>query len=209
MLAKFFHDLLPEATVFDPVVHSPQNPCRIFHRFFFPDVNIVDIQVFGVSTFVLGGHGDTMVPLPRYSTVAGIPLPELMKPERIEELVVRTRTGGAEIVTLMKSGSALGRPIKAEPRPYAEEKAAKHSPRVASAESDGFAGAFFYPGQFYDYQWPMQLAGFSTQNNPAGAANFDASVGQTSSMNVTMTSKSGINQLHGSARYLYWNGGAV
>jgi len=51
-----------------------------------------------------------MVPLPRYSTVAGIPLPELMKPERIEELVARTRTGGAEIVALMKSGSAFYAP---------------------------------------------------------------------------------------------------
>ena len=63
-----------------------------------------------VSAFVLGGHGDTMVPLPRYSTVAGIPLPELMKKERIEELVARTRTGGAEIVALMKSGSAFYAP---------------------------------------------------------------------------------------------------
>jgi malate dehydrogenase len=63
-----------------------------------------------VSAFVLGGHGDTMVPLPRFSTVAGIPLPELMKPERIEELVQRTRTGGAEIVALLKSGSAFYAP---------------------------------------------------------------------------------------------------
>jgi malate dehydrogenase len=72
-------------------------------------------QDLGVSTtdvtaFVLGGHGDTMVPLPRYSTVAGIPLPELMKPERIEELVQRTRNGGAEIVALLKSGSAFYAP---------------------------------------------------------------------------------------------------
>jgi len=58
-----------------------------------------------VSAFVLGGHGDTMVPVPRYSTVAGIPLPELMKPERIEELVQRTRAGGAEIVTLLKTAA--------------------------------------------------------------------------------------------------------
>jgi malate dehydrogenase len=63
-----------------------------------------------VSAFVLGGHGDTMVPLPRYSTVAGIPLPELMKPERIEELVQRTRTGGAEIVSLLQTGSAFYAP---------------------------------------------------------------------------------------------------
>ena len=63
-----------------------------------------------VTAFVLGGHGDTMVPVPRYSTVAGIPLPELMRPERIEELVQRTRTGGAEVVALLKSGSAFYAP---------------------------------------------------------------------------------------------------
>ena len=63
-----------------------------------------------VTAFVLGGHGDTMVPLPRYSTVAGIPLPELMKAERIEELGTRTRNGGAEIVALLKAGSAFYAP---------------------------------------------------------------------------------------------------
>jgi malate dehydrogenase len=63
-----------------------------------------------VSAFVLGGHGDTMVPVPRYSTVAGIPLPELMKPDRIEALVERTRNGGAEVVALLKSGSAFYAP---------------------------------------------------------------------------------------------------
>jgi malate dehydrogenase len=63
-----------------------------------------------VTAFVLGGHGDTMVPIPRYSTVGGIPLPELMKPERIAELVDRTRTGGAEVVALLKTGSAFYAP---------------------------------------------------------------------------------------------------
>ena len=63
-----------------------------------------------VTAFVLGGHGDTMVPLPRLSTVAGIPLPELMKPDRIEALVQRTRNGGAEVVALLKSGSAFYAP---------------------------------------------------------------------------------------------------
>jgi malate dehydrogenase len=63
-----------------------------------------------VSAFVLGGHGDTMVPLPRFSTVAGIPLPELMTAERIEALVQRTRNGGAEIVALLKTGSAFYAP---------------------------------------------------------------------------------------------------
>ncbi len=63
-----------------------------------------------VSAFVLGGHGDSMVPLPRFSTVAGIPLPELLSPERIEALVQRTRNGGAEVVALLKSGSAFYAP---------------------------------------------------------------------------------------------------
>jgi malate dehydrogenase len=63
-----------------------------------------------VTAFVLGGHGDTMVPLPRFSTVAGIPLPELMSPDRIEALVTRTRNGGAEVVALLKSGSAFFAP---------------------------------------------------------------------------------------------------
>jgi malate dehydrogenase len=68
------------------------------------------ISASDVSAFVLGGHGDTMVPMPRYSTVAGIPLPEMMRKERIEELVQRTRDGGAEIVDLLKSGSAFYAP---------------------------------------------------------------------------------------------------
>jgi malate dehydrogenase len=63
-----------------------------------------------VSAFVLGGHGDSMVPLPRFSTVAGIPLPELLSPERIEAIVQRTRNGGAEVVALLKSGSAFYAP---------------------------------------------------------------------------------------------------
>ncbi len=63
--------------------------------------------------FVLGGHGDTMVPLPRYSTVAGIPITELMAADRIEALVERTRNGGAEIVGLLKTGSAYYAPASA------------------------------------------------------------------------------------------------
>jgi len=78
-----------------------------FRAFIAQDLGVSSADV---SAFVLGGHGDTMVPLPRYSTVAGIPLPELMKPERIEELVQRTRTGGAEIVALLKAGSAFYAP---------------------------------------------------------------------------------------------------
>jgi malate dehydrogenase len=71
------------------------------------------VSVADTNAFVLGGHGDTMVPLPRYSTVAGIPITELMVPERIEALVQRTRDGGAEVVALLKSGSAYYAPAAA------------------------------------------------------------------------------------------------
>jgi len=66
----------------------------------------VKVSVENVHSFVLGGHGDDMVPLPRYSTVAGIPLPDLLPKERIDAIVERTRKGGAEIVNLLKTGSA-------------------------------------------------------------------------------------------------------
>lgn len=68
------------------------------------------VSVADVTAFVLGGHGDTMVPLPRFSTVAGIPLPELLPADKIEALVERTRNGGAEIVNLLKTGSAFFAP---------------------------------------------------------------------------------------------------
>src|SRR5574337_679248 len=68
------------------------------------------VSVENVTAFVLGGHGDTMVPLPRYSTVAGIPLPELLSKERIDAIVERTRDGGAEIVGLLKTGGAYYAP---------------------------------------------------------------------------------------------------
>jgi malate dehydrogenase len=70
----------------------------------------LDVSVRDVRAFVLGGHGDTMVPLPRYSTVGGVPITELMSAERIEELVTRARNGGAEIVALLKTGSAFYAP---------------------------------------------------------------------------------------------------
>ena len=66
-----------------------------------------------IDAYVLGSHGDEMVPLPRYTTVAGIPLTELLTPERLEALVKRTRTGGAEIVNLLKTGSAFYAPSAA------------------------------------------------------------------------------------------------
>jgi len=62
---------------------------------------------------VLGGHGDDMVPLPRYSTVAGIPLPDLLPKDKIDAIVERTRKGGAEIVNLLKTGSAYYAPSAA------------------------------------------------------------------------------------------------
>ena len=73
----------------------------------------LNVSVENVTAFVLGGHGDTMVPLSRYSTVAGIPITELIAPARLEELVQRTRDGGAEIVKYLKSGSAYYAPSAA------------------------------------------------------------------------------------------------
>jgi len=71
------------------------------------------VSVDNIQAFVLGGHGDTMVPITRYTTVAGVPITELMKPDRVEALVQRTRTGGAEIVNLLKTGSAYYAPASA------------------------------------------------------------------------------------------------
>jgi malate dehydrogenase len=68
------------------------------------------VSVENTHAFVLGGHGDTMVPLPRYSTVSGIPITELMSPERVDAIVKRTASGGAEIVALLKTGSAYYAP---------------------------------------------------------------------------------------------------
>jgi malate dehydrogenase len=73
----------------------------------------LNVSVENTHAFVLGGHGDTMVPLPRYSTVAGIPITELMSADRIEALVDRTRKGGGEIVGLLKTGSAFYAPSSA------------------------------------------------------------------------------------------------
>jgi malate dehydrogenase len=73
----------------------------------------LNVSVENTHAFVLGGHGDTMVPLPRYSTVAGIPITELLAKDRIDALVERTRNGGAEIVALLKTGSAYYAPASA------------------------------------------------------------------------------------------------
>jgi len=85
-------------------------------RHFIADELMVSAE--DVSAFVLGGHGDTMVPMPRFSTIAGIPLPEIvrmgwLKEERLQQIVQRTRDGGAEIVGLLKTGSAFYAPATA------------------------------------------------------------------------------------------------
>ena len=80
-------------------------------RYFLADEFNVSVE--DVTAFVLGGHGDTMVPLARYSTVAGIPITELIEPARLEEIVQRTRDGGAEIVKYLKTGSAYYAPSAA------------------------------------------------------------------------------------------------
>ncbi len=73
----------------------------------------LDVSVEDVTAFVLGGHGDSMLPLPRYSSVAGIPISELLDQAAIERLVERTRNGGAEIVGHLKTGSAYYAPASA------------------------------------------------------------------------------------------------
>lgn len=69
-----------------------------------------DVSIRDVSAFVLGGHGDTMVPMPRHCAVGGVPLTEMLPKEKIDKIVERTRTGGAEIVGLLKTGSAYYAP---------------------------------------------------------------------------------------------------
>jgi malate dehydrogenase len=80
-------------------------------RFFISEA--LDVSVENCQAFVLGGHGDTMVPLPRLSNVSGIPLPELLPPDKIAALCQRTAQGGAEIVSLLKTGSAYYAPASA------------------------------------------------------------------------------------------------
>ncbi len=82
-------------------------------RFRYFIAEALDVSVENTHAFVLGGHGDTMVPLPRFSTVAGIPITELMPPEQIQALCERTANGGAEIVGLLKTGSAFYAPASA------------------------------------------------------------------------------------------------
>ncbi|HWU36473.1 MAG TPA: malate dehydrogenase, partial [Candidatus Acidoferrum sp.] len=73
----------------------------------------LSVSVQNVQGFVLGGHGDTMVPVPRYTTVAGIPVTELMSRDHLDAIIKRTANGGAEIVSLLKTGSAYYAPSAA------------------------------------------------------------------------------------------------
>ncbi len=77
-------------------------------RFFIAEA--LGVSVENTHAFVLGGHGDSMVPLPRYSTVAGVPITELLPQEKIDAIVERTRNGGIEVVNLLKTGSAFYAP---------------------------------------------------------------------------------------------------
>jgi malate dehydrogenase len=73
----------------------------------------IGCSVEDVQALLLGGHGDDMVPLPRYTSAGGIPVTQLIPPQRLEEIVKRTRNGGAEIVGLLKTGSAYYAPASA------------------------------------------------------------------------------------------------
>jgi malate dehydrogenase len=79
-------------------------------RFRYFIAEALNVSIEDISAMVLGGHGDTMLPLPRYTTVAGIPITELMSEETISQLSERTRNGGGEIVNLLKTGSAFYAP---------------------------------------------------------------------------------------------------
>lgn len=107
--------LMQEVTGFDPKKVVGMAGVLDSARFRFFLAEEFNVSVEDVTAFVLGGHGDTMVPLTRYSTVAGIPLPDLVKmgwttQERLDAIVDRTRKGGAEIVGLLKTGSAFYAP---------------------------------------------------------------------------------------------------
>ncbi len=84
--------------------------CSISARFRTFIAQELGVSVEDTHAFVLGGHGDTMVPLSRYSTVAGVPITELLPADRVEALEERTANGGAEVVALLKTGSAFYAP---------------------------------------------------------------------------------------------------
>ncbi len=98
------------------------------------------VSVDSVWAFVMGGHGDEMVPIPRYSTVGGIPITEVLPPERIEAIVARTREGGNEIVQLLKTGSAFYAPGAAVAEMVAAILRDKHLVLPASVYLEGEYG---------------------------------------------------------------------
>lgn len=107
--------VMQQATGFDPKKVVGMAGVLDLARFRYFLAEEFNVSVKDVTAFVLGGHGDTMVPSIRYSTVAGIPVPDLIKmgwttQEKIDEIVQRTRDGGAEIVALLKTGSAFYAP---------------------------------------------------------------------------------------------------
>ena len=96
----------------------------------------LDVSVENVTCFVLGGHGDTMVPLPRYSTVAGIPITELIAKDKLDAIITRTANGGAEIVGLLKTGQCILRTVarrrrddRSDPQRQKEDPALRRLPR--------------------------------------------------------------------------------
>ena len=91
------------------------------------------VPVGSVQTLTLGSHGDTMVPVPSACTVNGQPLAQLLDAETVEELVVRTRNGGAEVVALLKSGSAYYAPSAAGPTRAPRAPTSSSSPRACRA----------------------------------------------------------------------------
>lgn len=93
-----------------------------------------------VTAMVLGGHGDSMVPLPRHATVGGIPLTELLPPGRLEDIVERTRNGGAEIVGMLKTGSAFQAPAAAVTQMVAAILRDEHRILPASVRLEGEYG---------------------------------------------------------------------
>jgi malate dehydrogenase len=100
------------------------------------------VSVESTHAFVLGGHGDSMVPVPRYSTVAGVPITELLSATRIDAIVERTRKGGGEIVSLLKSGSAYTAPGMAVAEMVESILRDKHKVLPCSAYLEGEYGIF-------------------------------------------------------------------
>ena len=118
--------LIVVANPLDAMVYAAHRVCRFDTQRVMGMAGILDISRFrafiatelnvsveDINALLLGGHGDDMVPLVRYTSVAGIPLTELLSPDKIESLVDRTRKGGAEIVSLLKTGSAYYAPSAA------------------------------------------------------------------------------------------------